>query len=87
MEADRVLPPELRSQPVLNCYSMGGPLILSASAYVDGRGDMYGDLLVVDYGDIAHGNVAPFERRQFGAGISGGRSCPTTQKRFIAMLR
>src|SRR5439155_6832644 len=39
-----MVPPELRSQPVLNGYSMGGPLILSGiRPYVDGRGDMYGD--------------------------------------------
>ena len=38
------VPPELRSQPVLNGYSMGGPLILSGiRPYIDGRGDMYGD--------------------------------------------
>src|SRR5262249_6135993 len=43
-----MVPPELRSQHVLNGYSMGGPLILSGiRPYVDGRGDMYGDELVV----------------------------------------
>ncbi len=41
------VPPQLRSQPVLNGYSMGGPLILSGiRPYIDGRGDMYGDELV-----------------------------------------
>ena len=44
------VPPQLRSQPVLNGYSMGGPLILSGiRPYIDGRGDMYGDELVVGY--------------------------------------
>jgi hypothetical protein len=55
------VPPELRPQPVLNAYSMGGPLILSGiRPYIDGRGDMYGDELVVDYADIVHGNSNAF---------------------------
>ena len=55
------VPPELRSQPVLNGYSMGGPLILSGiRPYVDGRGDMYGDALVVDYSHIVHGDPKAF---------------------------
>jgi hypothetical protein len=53
------VPPELRSQPVLNGYAMGGPLILSGiRPYVDGRGDMYGDELVVDYKRITDGDAA-----------------------------
>ena len=56
------VPPELRSQPVLNGYSMGGPLILSGiRPYVDGRGDMYGDELVVGFSRIAHGDAASFD--------------------------
>ncbi len=55
------VPPELRSQPVLNGYSMGGPLILSGiRPYVDGRGDMYGDELVLGYSRILHGDAAAF---------------------------
>jgi hypothetical protein len=55
------VPPEFRSQPVLNGYSMGGPLILSGiRPYVDGRGDMYGDELVVGYYRIAQGDDAAF---------------------------
>jgi len=55
------IPPQLRSQPVLNGYSMGGPLILSGiKPYVDGRGDMYGDALVVDYAHITHGDPKAF---------------------------
>jgi hypothetical protein len=51
------VPRELRSQPVLNGYSMGGPLILSGiRPYVDGRGDMYGDELVVGYYRIVQGD-------------------------------
>lgn len=56
------VPPRLRSQPVLNGYSMGGPLILSGiKPYVDGRGDMYGDELVLGYYKIANGDAAAFE--------------------------
>jgi len=56
------VPPQLRTQPVLNGYSMGGPLILSGiRPYVDGRGDMYGDALVVGYADILHGNQRAFD--------------------------
>ncbi|MEA3060061.1 MAG: hypothetical protein QOE50_1473 [Sphingomonadales bacterium] len=55
------VPPELRSQHVLNGYSMGGPLILAGiRPYVDGRGDMYGDELVVGYARIAHGDGNAF---------------------------
>jgi hypothetical protein len=57
------VPPQLRSQPVLNGYSMGGPLILSGiRPYVDGRGDMYGDALVLDYSHITHGDAQAFDR-------------------------
>jgi hypothetical protein len=56
-----MVPLELRSQPVLNGYSMGGPLILSGiRPYVDGRGDMYGDQHVVAYSRIAHGDAKLF---------------------------
>ena len=56
------IPSELRTQPVLNGYSMGGPLILSGiRPYVDGRGDMYGDELVVGYKRITEGDAAEFE--------------------------
>jgi hypothetical protein len=55
------IPPELRSQPVLNGYSMGGPLILSGiRPYVDGRGDMYGDQLVVGFYRISRGDAQAF---------------------------
>ena len=53
------VPPQLRSEPVLNGYSMGGPLILSGiRPYIDGRGDMYGDELVIDYQRILDGDAA-----------------------------
>jgi hypothetical protein len=55
------VPATLRGQPVLNGYAMGGPLILSGiRPYVDGRGDMYGDALVVDYKRITDGDRAAF---------------------------
>lgn len=56
------VPPELRGQPVLNGYSMGGPLILSGiRPYVDGRGDMYGDELVIGYKRIIDGDPAALD--------------------------
>ena len=55
------VPPQLRSQPVMNGYSMGGPLILSGiRPYIDGRGDMYGDELVVGFSKIAKGDAKVF---------------------------
>jgi hypothetical protein len=57
------VPPELRSQPVLNGYSMGGPLILSGiRPYIDGRSDMYGDELVAGYSRIVDGDPAALNR-------------------------
>jgi hypothetical protein len=51
------VPADLRTQPVLNGYSMGGPLILSGiRPYIDGRGDMYGDDLVLGFASISNGN-------------------------------
>jgi hypothetical protein len=56
------VPPELRSQPVLNGYAMGGPLILSGiRPYIDGRSDMYGDPFVLDYKRITDGDAAALE--------------------------
>ena len=57
------IPPELRSQPVLNEYSMGGPLILAGiRPYIDGRADMYGDAFVQDYLKITGGDWATFSK-------------------------
>jgi hypothetical protein len=56
------VPPELRAQPVINGYTMGGPLILKGiRPYIDGRGDMYGDELVVDYARSTHGDAAALD--------------------------
>ena len=63
------VPAEYRTLPVLNGYSMGGPLILSGiRPFIDGRGDMYGDALVSDYVRITGGDAAAFEQavRQWG---------------------
>lgn len=57
------VPAPLRSQPVLNGYSMGGPLILSGiRPYIDGRGDMYGDALVLDYQRILDGDPGALDQ-------------------------
>lgn len=55
------VPWKLRTQPVLNDYSMGGPLILSGiRTYIDGRGDMYGDPHVLAYSRIVNGDQREF---------------------------
>jgi hypothetical protein len=57
------IPVELRSKPVLNNYSMGGPLILSGiPTFIDGRGDMYGDPHVMTYAGIVGGDREVFAR-------------------------
>jgi hypothetical protein len=80
------VPQELRSRPVLNGYSMGGPLILSGiRPYVDGRGDMYGDELVLGYKRILDGDpvaLAAAERRW---GIAWA-ILPTHSRKLIALL-
>lgn len=63
------IPLEMRSQPVLNEYSFGGPLILAGiRPYIDGRADMYGDAFVQDYIRIVDGDVDRFQRavRKYG---------------------
>lgn len=56
------IPMPLRTEPVLNGYVMGGPLILSGiRPYVDGRSDMYGDQLIVDYKRITEGDTSTLE--------------------------
>ena len=80
------VPPELRSQPVLNGYTMGGPLILSGiRPYVDGRGDMYGDEHILGYARIAKG-----DRQVFAATVRRWNirwaMVPSDNKAFIRML-
>lgn len=65
------IPAELRSQPLLNEYSFGGPLILAGiKPYIDGRSDMYGDAFMADYAKISDGDMARFDRavRKHGIG-------------------
>ena len=60
-EVSRLNGADLRKQPVINGWTMGGPLILAGiRPYVDGRGDMYGDELVLDYSRIANGDPERF---------------------------
>lgn len=57
------VPNALRSQPVLNGYTFGGPLILAGiKPYIDGRADLYGDAFVTDYNEITQGDLARFNR-------------------------
>jgi hypothetical protein len=78
--------PELRSKPVLNDYSMGGPLILSGvRTFVDGRGDMYGDPHIMTYARINGG-----DRREFADAVKRWdlrwAIMPHDDKVMIAML-
>ena len=57
------VPAELKSQPVFNEYSFGGPLILAGiKPYIDGRSELYGDEFMTDYTEIAKGDWGRFER-------------------------
>ena len=57
------IPAELRTQPVFNEYTFGGPLILAGiRPYIDGRSELYGDAFMIDYVDIAAGDMAKFDR-------------------------
>jgi hypothetical protein len=63
------IPQSLRSKPVFNQYSFGGPLILAGiRPYIDGRSEMYGDAFMVDYMSIQNGDIARFNRavRKYG---------------------
>lgn len=57
------VPLQLRSQPVLNGYSLGGPLILAGiHPYIDGRAEMYGDSFFADYKAITDGDAGRLNR-------------------------
>jgi hypothetical protein len=58
------VPQQLRSQPVLNDYMFGGPLILAGiRPYIDGRAEMYGDEFVMDYAHmVLDGDIKRFDR-------------------------
>ncbi|WP_114228477.1 MULTISPECIES: hypothetical protein [Sphingomonas] len=55
------LPASLKAQPVLNDYSMGGPLIMRGIApAIDGRADMYGDDFTFAHLAMQRGDMAKF---------------------------
>jgi hypothetical protein len=57
------IPGALRSQPVFNGYSLGGPLILAGiRPYIDGRAEIYGDRFVQNYAAIADGDWGKFNQ-------------------------
>lgn len=57
------VPHELRSKPVFNEYSFGGPLIMvGIRPYIDGRADMYGDAFFAEYAKISEGDMRRFQR-------------------------
>jgi hypothetical protein len=57
------IPANLRSAPVINGYSFGGPLILAGiHPYIDGRSEMYGDAFFSDYVKMSDGDMARFNR-------------------------
>lgn len=59
------LPPQLRTEPVLNDYGFGGPLILNGVApFIDGRADLYGDDFTIAHERIIRGDRALFDRAQ-----------------------
>jgi hypothetical protein len=63
------IPPSLRSRPVFNDYTFGGPLILAGiKPYIDGRAEIYGDAFIIDYSNIAEGDLGAFDRavRRYG---------------------
>jgi hypothetical protein len=56
------VPPKLRTQPVFNDYSFGGPLILAGmEPFIDGRADMYGDAFVLDWWEMVQGDSSKFD--------------------------
>jgi hypothetical protein len=57
------VPRELRAQPVLNGYTLGGPLILAGiKPYIDGRAEIYGDAFFDDYTRMVDGDFVRFDR-------------------------
>ena len=65
VSAIAAIPPELRDKPMLNSYSMGGPLILHGiKPFIDGRTDVYGEPFVLDYKKLLDGNRAALDQAQ-----------------------
>lgn len=80
------VPPTLRSQPVFNEYSFGGPLILGGiKPYIDGRAEMYGDAFVSDYSAMTVDNFDAFQRAATKFDIQW-IIMPWTEKYFVREL-
>ena len=80
------VPAELRSQPVFNGYTFGGPLILAGiKPYIDGRADMYGDAFVTNYDQITQGDMARFNRAVARHGIRWTMLPPSNQPLIQAL--
>jgi len=80
------VPAELRSQPVFNGYTFGGPLILAGiKPYIDGRADMYGDAFVTNYDQITQGDAARFNRAVARYGIRWTMLPPSNQPLIRAL--
>ncbi len=61
-DALAAVPPGLRSKPVFNGYTLGGPLVLAGvRPFIDGRADLYGDKFLADYKSIIDGDMELFE--------------------------
>lgn len=59
------IPAGLRDQPVLNSYSVGGPLILHGiKVFIDGRTDLYGDAFVAKFKAMLDGDAGEVARAQ-----------------------
>jgi hypothetical protein len=75
----------LRSQPVLNSYSFGGPLILSGiRPYIDGRADLYGDAFMLGHHRIIGGDTAAFDAAVRKWGINWTILSP--EERLVSLL-
>jgi hypothetical protein len=80
------IPEALRSQPVFNEYTFGGPLILAGiKPYIDGRAEIYGDDFVIDYMDIIDGDMPRLNRAVQRYGIRWAM-LPVGRKRLIEGL-
>ncbi len=73
------LPADLRRQPVLNEYGMGGSLILAGiKPYIDGRADVYGDDFMRADSRINRGDIAALNREAEKWGITWTIFSPQT---------
>jgi hypothetical protein len=62
ISALEAVPGALRAQPMLNDYAFGGYLIwMKVKPFIDGRADMYGDVVLDLYGRIAGGDADALE--------------------------